>query len=79
LFSGGGSLLAPAACEVVYGLDFHSEILCAGAATMWHYQLYRWISMHLENLDFHQVVVFVIVIVVFGFFCLSGFGSRSKY
>jgi hypothetical protein len=35
--------------------------------------------MYLENLDFHQVVVFVIVIVVFGCFCLKGFGSRSKY
>jgi len=33
----------------------------------------------LEHLDMHQMALLVVVIVVFGFFCLRGFGSRSNY
>jgi hypothetical protein len=33
----------------------------------------------LENLDFPQLSLLVLVIVAFGFWCLRGFGSRSNY
>ncbi len=35
----------------------------------------RWV----ERLDMHQLGLFVVLIVVFGFYCLRGFGSRSNY
>jgi hypothetical protein len=40
---------------------------------------YNSISQRLENLQFQQVALLVIVIVAFGFYCLRGFGSRSDY
>ena len=46
---------------------------------MWYSNLYRTIFTRLENLDFHQVSLLVLAIMVFGFFCLRGFGSRSNY
>lgn len=46
---------------------------------MWYSNLYRNVFQRIENLDFHQFSLLVIVIVAFGFFCLRGFGSRSNY
>ncbi len=42
-------------------------------------QLYHNIILRLENLDFNQVALLVLVIVGFGFYCLRGFGSRHNY
>jgi hypothetical protein len=44
----------------------------------WH-ELYRSVFSRLEHLNFQQFALLVIVIVVFGFYCLRGFGSRSNY
>lgn len=43
------------------------------------YQTYRAVFTRLEQLDFHQISVLVVVIVAFGCFCMRGFGSRSNY
>jgi hypothetical protein len=43
------------------------------------YQLGRSILTWVENLEFQQYALLVIVIVVFGFYCLRGFGSRHNY
>jgi hypothetical protein len=43
------------------------------------YQMYRAVFMRLEQLDFHQITVLVVVIVAFGCFCMRGFGSRTNY
>jgi len=43
------------------------------------YQLYRDVFSRLENLEFQQFALLVIVIVLFGFYCLRGFGSRHDY
>ncbi|MGD9724094.1 MAG: hypothetical protein AB7O59_22765 [Pirellulales bacterium] len=40
---------------------------------------YRTVLQRLENLDFHQVALLVLIIVGFGFYCLRGFGSRHDY
>ncbi len=42
-------------------------------------QLSRSVMQRLESLDFHQLGLLVVIIVVFGFYCLRGFGSRSNY
>ena len=42
-------------------------------------QFYQSVFRRLENLEFHQVALLVIVIVAFGVYCLRGFGSRSEY
>lgn len=34
---------------------------------------------YIERLDFHQTALLSIAVVSFGFFCMLGFGSRSKY
>ncbi len=39
----------------------------------------RTVFSRLENLDFQQYALLVIVIVAFGFYCLRGFGSRHDY
>jgi len=41
--------------------------------------LYRNFFSRLEHLSFQQTCLLVVVIVVIGFFCLRGFGSRSNY
>lgn len=41
--------------------------------------LYRTLFTRLEHLSFEQVGLLMVVIVVFGFYCLRGFGSRSNY
>ena len=46
---------------------------------MWYSELYRTVFTRLENLDFHQTSLLVLVIVAFGFYCMRGFGSRSNY
>ena len=46
---------------------------------MWFNQFYRTVFQRLENLDFQQVALLVILIVAFGFYCLRGFGSRHDY
>ena len=43
------------------------------------YDIYRTVFSRLENLDFQQYALLVIVIVAFGFYCLRGFGSRHNY
>ena len=43
------------------------------------HSLYRTVSTRLEHLSIEQVGLLVAVIVVLGFFCLRGFGSRSNY
>lgn len=43
------------------------------------YDLYRTAFSRLENLDFQQFAILVLVIVAFGFYCLRGFGSRHDY
>ena len=43
------------------------------------YDLCRTVFSRLENLDFPQYALLVIVIVAFGFYCLRGFGSRHNY
>ncbi len=40
---------------------------------------YRTVFSRLEHLSFQQFALLVVVIVVFGFYCLRGFGSRSDY
>ena len=42
-------------------------------------QLFRTVMTRLENLEFHQVTLLVLLIVAFGFYCLRGFGSRHDY
>lgn len=44
----------------------------------WHNFLRSCFS-RVEHLDFQQFALLVVVIVVFGFYCLRGFGSRSNY
>ena len=46
---------------------------------MWYTNLYRTAFDRIEHLDFHQMSLLVVAIVVFGFYCLRGFGSRSDY
>jgi hypothetical protein len=46
---------------------------------MWFNQLYRTVFQRLENLEFPQLALLVMLIVAFGFYCLRGFGSRSDY
>jgi hypothetical protein len=41
--------------------------------------LYRNVFTRIEHLNFQQTALLVVVIVVFGFYCLRGFGSRSNY
>jgi len=60
-------------------LDLHSKTSRAELLAMWYSNLYRNVLQRLENLDFHQFSLLVIIIVVFGFYCLRGFGSRSNY
>jgi hypothetical protein len=43
------------------------------------HQLYRTFFSRIEQLDFQQYALLVVVIVVFGFYCLRGFGSRHNY
>ncbi len=43
------------------------------------HNLYRTFFTRLEHLSFQQFALLVVVIVVFGFYCLRGFGSRSNY
>jgi hypothetical protein len=43
------------------------------------HSLYRTIFTRLEHLSFEQMGLLVAVIVVLGFICLRGFGSRSSY
>jgi hypothetical protein len=43
------------------------------------HEFYHAVFSRLENLDFQQFALLVIVIVAFGFYCLRGFGSRSNY
>jgi hypothetical protein len=43
------------------------------------HDLYRTVFTWLEHLNFQQLALLVIVIVVFGCYCLRGFGSRSNY
>lgn len=40
---------------------------------------YQTVLQRVENLDFHQMALLVLVIVAFGFYCLRGFGSRHDY
>jgi hypothetical protein len=49
-----------------------------GAAMSFH-DFYQSLFTRIERLDFQQFALLVIVIVVFGFYCLRGFGSRSNY
>ena len=49
------------------------------ARAMRYSQFYHSVMNRLENLDFNQVALLVILIVAFGFYCLRGFGSRHKY
>jgi hypothetical protein len=46
---------------------------------MWIPQFVQNILQWVERLDMHQLGLFVVLIVVFGFYCLRGFGSRSNY
>lgn len=46
---------------------------------MWIPQFVQNILQRVERLDMHQLGLFVVLIVVFGFYCLRGFGSRSNY
>ena len=41
--------------------------------------LYQTLFNRIEHLNFQQFALLVVVIVVFGFYCLRGFGSRSNY
>jgi hypothetical protein len=43
------------------------------------HELYQTVLRRLDNLDFQQFALLVIVIVAFGFYCLRGFGSRHDY
>ena len=43
------------------------------------HSLYRNLFTRLEHLSFEQMGLLMVVIVVFGFYCLRGFGSRSNY
>jgi len=43
------------------------------------HELYRTVISRLDNLNFQQFALLVIVIVAFGFYCLRGFGSRHDY
>ena len=38
-----------------------------------------WVVDRLGRLDFHQLTLVVLAIVVFGVICLRGYGSRSNY
>jgi len=46
---------------------------------MWHANYIWSLFNRLERLDFHQVTLCVVLIVLFGFYCMRGFGSRTKY
>ncbi len=41
--------------------------------------LYRTVFTRLEHLSLHQFVLLAVIIVLFGIFCMRGFGSRSNY
>jgi hypothetical protein len=43
------------------------------------HEFYRTVLLRLENLNYQQFALLVIVIVAFGFYCLRGFGSRHDY
>ena len=43
------------------------------------YDIYRAVFSRLENLEFQQFALLVLLIVAFGFYCLRGFGSRHDY
>jgi hypothetical protein len=46
---------------------------------MWFFRLVQDALVRVERLDMHQLGLFVVLIVVFGVYCLRGFGSRSNY
>jgi predicted transporter len=41
--------------------------------------LYRTVFTRLEHLSLQQFVLLAVIIVLFGIFCMRGFGSRSNY
>ena len=43
------------------------------------YHLYKTVAHRLESMNYHQMALFTMVVVVLGIFWLRGFGSRSKY
>lgn len=42
-------------------------------------ELYRTVFTRLEHLSLQQFVLLAVIIVLFGIFCMRGFGSRSNY
>ena len=42
-------------------------------------QLFRTVEHRLTSLNFQQVTMLVLVVVVIGVVCLRGFGSRTNY
>jgi hypothetical protein len=58
----------------------YSRKICGSAREVMRYsQIYHSVLNRLENLDFNQVALLVLLIVAFGFYCLRGFGSRHNY
>jgi hypothetical protein len=43
------------------------------------YSLFHSIAYRLEHLDYQQLALLTFVLVVFGFWCMRGFGSRTNY
>jgi len=41
--------------------------------------LYRTVFTRLDHLSLQQFVLLAVIIVLFGIFCMRGFGSRSNY
>jgi hypothetical protein len=73
---GGGSRWPRFDCD----LSLPKRILLRQVfAPMSFHQFYRTVFQRLENLDFHQTAMMVLIIVAFGFYCLRGFGSRHDY
>lgn len=42
-------------------------------------ELYQTVFTRLEHLSLQQFVLLAVVILLFGIFCMRGFGSRSNY
>jgi len=41
--------------------------------------LYRDVMWYMDGMDTHEYVVVLLGVIVLGFFCLRGFGSRTSY